>query len=462
MNPKLKALQDDLQALIDDGKTLASKETLTDSDNERMESLAGEIDAKKKEIARVKALDDSLAEAEGYLNGAPKDLKSIAGAIEDPEAKIAAARMAHVPGRAKAFESIGYTREEAKFQAYKAGMFYLATLTIDGKPLPGRAKAERFCKENGLLPMAGATEGVNEDGGYLVVPEIDNDLILLREKFGIFRQYARNSPMSSEVKRRFRQTGGLTTYWVDEEGTITDSKSNFDLVQLNAKKLAILALVSGELNEDSALDFGEITSREIAYAFAKKEDQCGFAGDGTSTYARMVGVRQRLYDVHGGASGDAYGLVLSATGGWSAITMAHLESVAGVLPAYADDGNPCWFCHKNFYWTVMYRLILALGGVTATEAVNGVQQKFLGYPVVFSQAMPAATGVSQVPVVLGDLSLAADFGDRRMTTIAMSEHYKFANDQLAIRGIERFDINVHDVGDSATPGPIVGLVTGAS
>jgi hypothetical protein len=70
--------------------------------------------------------------------------------------------------------------------------------------------------------------------------------------------------------------------------------------------------------------------------------------------------------------------------------------------------------------------------------------------------------------LLGDLSLAASFGSRRDTTIAISEHSRFANDQLEIRGTERFDINVHDVGNAsatagfAFPGPIVGLITAAS
>jgi len=33
---------------------------------------------------------------------------------------------------------------------------------------------------------------------------------------------------------------------------------------------------------------------------------------------------------------------------------------------------------------------------------------------------------------------------------------------LAIRGTDRFDINVHDVGNTSAAGPIVGLITAAS
>jgi HK97 family phage major capsid protein len=82
--------------------------------------------------------------------------------------------------------------------------------------------------------------------------------------------------------------------------------------------------------------------------------------------------------------------------------------------------------------------------------------------------MPSVEANSQVAALLGDLSLAALFGDRRMTTIAMSEHANFANDEWAIRGTERYDINVHDVGNAdataanRVAGPMVGLITAAS
>jgi hypothetical protein len=44
----------------------------------------------------------------------------------------------------------------------------------------------------------------------------------------------------------------------------------------------------------------------------------------------------------------------------------------------------------------------------------------------------------------------------------------FETAQVAVRGIERFDINVHDVGNATataadkSPGPIVGLITAAA
>jgi hypothetical protein len=38
----------------------------------------------------------------------------------------------------------------------------------------------------------------------------------------------------------------------------------------------------------------------------------------------------------------------------------------------------------------------------------------------------------------------------------------YETDQIAVRGKERFDINVHDLGDDTDAGPIVALKTPAS
>ena len=81
--------------------------------------------------------------------------------------------------------------------------------------------------------------------------------------------------------------------------------------------------------------------------------------------------------------------------------------------------------------------------------------------------MPHTTAADQVCLLYGNLAQAATLGDRRGTSIAMtdSDSTDFAKAIMAIRGDTRFDINVHDVGNATataadkTPGPIVGLAT---
>ena len=152
---------------------------------------------------------------------------------------------------------------------------------------------------------------------------------------------------------------------------------------------------------------------------------------------------------------------------YGGIALGGLQQGGWLLPEYADvPGATKWYVSKFFWGSVMQKLATAAGGNRVADIIDTPQQKsFLGYPVAISQVMPKVSATSQVSCLFGNLRLASRLGDRRMTTIQMSEHAlnAFEQDEVVIRGTERFDIVVHEVGnDTGTPGPIVGLITAAS
>jgi HK97 family phage major capsid protein len=67
-----------------------------------------------------------------------------------------------------------------------------------GRLCPGRT----VCTENGIAMTRAMSEGVNESGGFLVPEEFGNDLIDLREIYGVFRRNAKMVPMSSDTRSR--------------------------------------------------------------------------------------------------------------------------------------------------------------------------------------------------------------------------------------------------------------------
>lgn len=345
-------------------------------------------------------------------------------------------------------------------RAYRFGQFLMASIL-------GNAKSRDFCSTNGIAVTRAMGESVNETGGYLVPDEFGNDLIDLREQFGVFRRNAKIVPMSSDTRTDPRRTSGLTAYFVAEAGSITASDMGWDQVSLVAKKLAVLARYSSEISEDSAIAFADTLAGEIAYAFAEKEDRCGFLGDGTSTYGGITGVCPKILNLSATRANIA-GLVVGTGNLFSELVIGDFEAVVAKLPQYADTDSAAWYCHRSFYWNVMVKAMLASGGVTAAEIEDARKQRFMGYRVEFSQVLPSTDANDQVACLLGDLAKAASFGTRRDTEIALSEHSRFANDQIEIRGTERFDINVHDVGNqsataaSRVPGPIVGLLMAAA
>ena len=352
-------------------------------------------------------------------------------------------------------------------RAYRLGMW---GLSIAHLTLPHRykfAKAMNFVQEQGMI-LHGEGAG-DTSGAHVTVPdEFSADLIDLKETRGVVRRLFGREPMMRETKTIPRRIGGLTAYAVGESAAGTESSMSLDDIMLIARKWMVITRMSKELDEDNAINFGDKLAGEISYAFADKEDEAGFNGDGTSTYHGIIGARVRLQDVDL-AGTDSFGLIVG-DGAYSALTLANFEEVVGTLPDYADNNNTVWVVHRLVYFTVMKRLELAAGGATATEIADGGRRPrplFLGYPVEFSQVMPSATAVTQVCALLGDFNTGATFGDRRDETIEFDDtvvvggQSVWERDQIAVKGTERMDINVHEFGTSAVAGAIVGLRTGS-
>lgn len=111
----------------------------------------------------------------------------------------------------------------------------------------------------------------------------------------------------------------------------------------------------------------------------------------------------------------------------------------------------------------MVRLAGTSGGLVANIGADGnLRANWMGFPVQLAQSLPQVSTslTSKVMAVFGDLSLASALGDRREVTIKRSRHRYLELDQIGILGTERFDINVHDMGDNTNAGPLVCLVGG--
>jgi HK97 family phage major capsid protein len=344
----------------------------------------------------------------------------------------------------------------ARTEAYRFGMWGLAALVPQHVP-----DAVKFCDDQGIAIKTAAIkaniEGQNALGGAVVPQEFSQRLIDLKESFGVIRANAYIEPMGSDTKLVPRRKGGLTAHSRGEAVNATQSQMAWDQIELTAKTATVYTLYSIELSEDAIINFGDRLMFEVAYAFTVYEDGCGFNGDGTSAYSGITGIRQALLDVSSNK-----GVITAATpGSWGAIVLEDLLKVVGTLPEYADKmGQAKWFASRNFYYQVMLKVALAAGGVTAAEIIAGVTSRsFMGYPVVFAQAMPRATEASKIEAIFGDLSLGTTFGNRRADTIALSEHAAFQSGQLAVRGDERFAFVAHDVGSATEPGPVIGLKT---
>jgi len=441
------------------------REDLTDEDRAAIDVLSGRIDEMAPQIERMEAdaerfrksveIDALMREPQGRQVPPAQP----GGFADSAERTIPATARRH--SRLKAFcDEKGYTDEKAELEAYRFGTWFAAT-----RGVPWAIQRSR---DLGIVVQRALTEGTNTAGGFAVPDETSGRFILLRERYGAFRRNTYIEPMTSDSKSILRQTGGLTAYAVGEIGALTESNLTFDQVNLIAKKFGCITIFSSELAEDAIISIGDKLADSIAHAMATKEDQCGFTGTGAATYHGIVGVGPALTNLNGVDEGG--GIIVGTGNLASELVIGDWGKVPGLVPAYVDPTRCKWYMHKNTYSIGWMRLEIALAGNTWPLVQQGEQSpKIMGYPVEYVQCMANPTAaMSEVLAIFGDLALASTLGDRRGLTIGMSTEGTvgsvnlFEQDSGAIRGVSRFDINVHDIGTATVAGPVVALIGKAS
>lgn len=422
-------------------KGLATKEELTKAINEEVaKKIAGDEHLKETQtaIVELKRTDDALAYQVKQL------LRSGFAAIKTPSGL---------------YNGMWGDLETAK----TAGLFILASIFGNKKAveeLDNRGIELKCFTDKNEKAMG---EDVLTTGGVLVPTELIPNIILLIEKYGVYRRNVLEYPMASDSALAPKLSSGLAVYCPGAGVAPSLSDAAFKGVGLTAKKWMTLTALDSELNEDAAIAIGELVGFLIGQAFAQKEDEVGFLGDGTSTYFGHTGIAGALRAVDA-TIGNIKSLVVAAGNNYSEIILANFETLLGTVPDYADNGDLKWYCSRKFYYTVMIKLAMAAGGANATEILSGSvsrEKTFLGYPLEFTQAMPKTEANDQVCVLLANLKLGAYLGDRRKLTIDRSTEAYFTTDQIGIRGTERVAFTVHGVGDTTDAGPICGLIMAA-
>jgi HK97 family phage major capsid protein len=426
------------------------------------EELA-EVDEQKKKTGnldeQIKA-SEATAEVRKWKDDRLADLKATRGrkaAFDDVGKPNPNSELAEFDTRFSQYSKLRtFTAENFgpnhKQIAYRAGQWCRAAIWQD--PM-----AQRWCNQNGVEFRALAAN-VNTAGGVLVPSEMEQAIVINREQHGIVRQNVTVVPMGRDVMEVPRLSGNITSYFVGENTSGTESDSTFDNVTLTARKLMAITRYSTELADDAIMNIGDFLAGEFGWSFANKEDDCAFNGDGTNAYGHMQGIRNKLV-----ATASLTGAPDASTANadtYAELAAADLETLLAVCPAYALPGAK-WYCSAPAFALVFTAITQAGGGNTFSTIAGGPEMRYLGYPIVVTQVMPTSTGSldNVVMILFGDLKKACILGDRRGITVMVSPHRYFESDQWAIKATERFDFVCHSVGDTSTAGPVVGLVGAA-
>lgn len=339
---------------------------------------------------------------------------------------------------------------KAEEAAYRSGQWI-------GAVIYKNEKAKKWCQERGIsTELRVMTEGVNTTGGALVPDELESAIIDLRDEYGVARQLARVRAMGSDSRSIPRRVGGITAYFVNEDNDgVTNSDKNWDNVNLNAKTLAALGLMSIQYMEDAIIDVADDFAEEMALAFATKEDECFINGNGTGTYGGMNGLVTKFEATAYASRVDA----ASAHDTAAEIDNADLTSVMGAVRKFAKKGA-VWLVSSTFEDVIFGRLKAVAGGNTMADLGGRPVPSYLGYPIVTSESMLSALTAQndKVFALFGNFGMSSSFGARRGITVQVLRERYAEKLQVGVLGHERFDIVNHDLGTTSVKGPVGALL----
>ena len=453
----IESLTDEAQALSNLAETETREFTADEQSSwDGIMGAEGTLAAANLSLVKAEKLDAEkarLALARQAQNATPQLFAgvNIAANGNTPQRELMPATYRRI-GKLRAF-----TGSEGERDAYDSGKFLQALLAYTS----GRRNedAETHCLSRGWDIRATATEGTPSAGGYLVPSPLSNAIIDVRDTAGVSRRLCRVMPMTSDTLDVAKKTAGTTVYYPGEATAITDSDQTWGNVSLNAKKRAILSYISQELNDDSIIPIMDDLASQMGLDLAIREDRELIQGDGSSTNGNVVGLISSI-----GSAGN-YGAATTSGDTWVELALVDFTSTMGLLPSQYWGAGVSWLCSSQFFYTVMLDLMVDAGGNAVANIQGGAggnQPMFLGAPVYFSSSAPTATAVSTIACYFGAFSHGVLIGDRGGVRIAQSDQYAFNTDRLAIRATTRYDIVVHDTGDSSNAGAICSLTTGAA
>jgi HK97 family phage major capsid protein len=396
---KIAEIQARLEEISIEVEALADIHGDEPSQEQQDQFLALNNEAKELEtkLDSAKAFEAAKAEVVARRAAALEPAKNVQPKIEEApqEEKVEMA----IPAQAKYNTSKVFASSE---DAYTAGKFLMATA--------GDRKAADF--------MAAQSEGTDNKGGFTVPAPLASELINLVEEYGVARNVCRRIVMGAPTWTVPKLAGHATVFYPNEADAITASDLTFSQVSLTAQKMAGLVKMSTEINEDSLISMTDTIVRDLAWSFAKAEDEALFSGH-ASLYADGI---EGDSDVAAHSVADVASLALT-------------DLTAAVVAAGQERGlNHEWYMSPTL-WNGQVRDILnAAGGNSQADLVGGVRPTLLGYPVNLVNAMKGAGASTSADMlcVFGDLGVSHYFGDRRSLNFRVLNELFAVNDQVGI------------------------------
>jgi len=270
-------------------------------------------------------------------------------------------------------------------------------------------------------------------GGYMLPTGFRPEVIRLAYVKSVALKDGRIIPMATNTLNMPTLATQAKIAWGAINTEIGDTANVLGQMSMQAEKAVAFSLVPNELIHDSPVAVSQFIIDNFTEAMAKFIDEEYFQGDTSDATNHKFNGWEFAASVHdkAGDTGD------SASG---VLTYDNLVDTMAYLDAVEIEGAK-WYMHPSTWAAI--RKLKDDNSLPLVPINSGYKYELLGYPVVFSNQATATLG-----------SIAADravaffgnpkygfIGDCLDLNIETSDQYKFQQDQIAFRCVQRFAID---------------------
>lgn len=406
----LEALKTKAEEATASAATAEEAKAVLDEIRPQVETLTAERDA----ALQAKALDDMRGEL-STLQGVIEDLRKPSGEFTlpaDEEGKaINAEDDPYAAGNLSVFQDIRNANKGDSAARERLTKGFEGAINSEGKAM---------------------TEGVDAQGGYLVRPQVERQIVQARELDNVLRGLCSKLNVTTN-SIQLDQLGLTTTAgWVAELAQKPESTGmTLATVTASVFTAAGLATISNQLLADSNPAIDGLVTADLAKRLVALEEAAFIAGSGT---------------------GQPLGILntpgIGATPLTSTTVIDLLDSILdAIADVETDHGAPTAILMHPRTWTRILKSRDAQGAFYIDPAagvqdprtgLRGPVKSLWGYRVVTSNRMPTnlGGGTNESRVIVGDFSEALIL-DRQGITVDESPHVYFTTNQTVFRAEQR-------------------------
>lgn len=332
---------------------------------------------KKANDARLKAI-----ETKGY---APADLEEKVNKLND-----------------------AITAKQTEIDAIKTAMNRSSKSGDEGKQKEEKeVKYEQAFKgyvrgKGGELEMKALSSDSDQDGGFLITPEMSSEVVKQVYETSDMRPYASVQTISSSSLEILQDLGEAASGWVQEtQARPVTNTPQFKMIEIPVHELYAQPTATQRFLDDASINVEDWLAGKVAEKFARDENTAFVSGNGVSKPKGILSY----------AAGTGFGQVEQIVTGDANLILADslISLVYGLKGEYRKNAN---FFMKRATVAVLRKLKDLENRYLWAPGMDGnTAGSILGYNIAEFNDMPTVAA-SALPVAFGDMKQAYQIVDR--------------------------------------------------